>query len=79
MSVTTHVVWAINTPDPEQVILINEQLDLMKNQGATDGSYIETIVSDGNMFTRQWATLNDANTWINFLTPYGPVSTEIVQ
>lgn len=79
MTVSTQVIWAFETPTPQEITLINQELEVLKNQGATDGSYTQEIVSNGTMFIRPWTTLNDANNWITYLSSYNPVSAIVVQ
>ena len=77
MSITTQVIWAYGTPSPGDTISLKQQVDLLKNQGLTDGIFIQTPVAEGLMIHRNWTTLNAANDWIAFVSDYNPVSAEI--
>ena len=78
MTVTTQVVWAYGTPTIEGKRFLHQQIDILKNQGATDGNFTQSSATEGLVIHREWTTINDANNWINFVSDYNPVSAEIV-
>lgn len=79
MTTTTQTVWAHNVPTPDQIVTAKAYVETLVAQGATDGTYQVVSVPQGRMITRTWTTVNDANTWIAYISQFGPISNEIVE
>lgn len=80
MTVTTKAVWV--TPiAPSTIEASQVQVDTMIQEGKTDGIPVITYdspIAGQETVDRTWVDLAAAQQWLDFLAPYGPVSTEIV-
>lgn len=78
MSITTQVIWANGMPTLETKRSLNREINLLKNQGVTDGNYTQTPVNNGFMIHRTWTTTEAATNWITFVSDFSPISAEIL-
>ena len=76
---TTIVTWQNNTPTSEQRAECMNKIHLMTLEGKTTGQYTTTTLETTYAVTRQWVDQAAAQEWIDFITPYSPVSAVIEQ
>lgn len=79
--ITTQVTWNPNSLSTEQLETIRVKVNQLAAAGATDGTTQKNeILPDGNRkVIRRWATVDDAKTWIKYISDFDPVSAELVE
>lgn len=76
---TTIVTWQNNTPTSEELLIFTDKINLMISDGKTTGQHIRTDLETTYEMSRQWTDLASAQEWIDFVTPYSPISAVIEQ
>jgi hypothetical protein len=79
MTIQTVITWQ-PIVSPEVKDIFDAAAEQAKLEGKTDDLPEKSVQGDPptNTTVRTWTTLADAQDWIAFVTPYGPVSATIV-
>lgn len=77
--INTIVTWQNNTPTPEEIDACLTQVQLMVSEGKTTGEHTVNQLETMYVVTRHWTDQAAAQEWIDFVTPYSPVSAVIEQ
>jgi hypothetical protein len=76
MTTLTTTIW---DPIPADLTIFRHRASEMQAVGKTDGTEIVTYAGGIKgvaplIVVRHWATMQDAQEWIDFITPYNPQS-----
>lgn len=82
MTVTTNVVWEIDTPPGnEYEDVFSPFVNALIESGKTDGEVVRVDSDDGTQktITRTWADMETANSYFDLIQQWNPVSTQATE
>jgi hypothetical protein len=77
MAYETVITWNIASRTPEVTHAIDLYAEELTQQGKTDGIVVTGDNDQGITKTRTWIDLESAQTWVNFVEQYNPISSVI--
>jgi len=77
--IKTYVTWKDNQLSVDEISELNNLVDELTVQGKTDGLLEFSNRNSGGTFTseRSWVDVESAQSWIDFVLKFNPVSTNI--
>jgi hypothetical protein len=76
--IRTKVVWDTSKIAGSQSIQLFEKIQLMIDEGETNGNREDLVEDKFLTVYRNWNNLNAAQRWIEFVTEFNPITTEII-